>query len=156
MTPRLHASFRSSAPNRASAAPLDGGPAPRGEAGARHEAEGHRPPAKAAFIAAALGGALLLPVTAAAQNGGWVSFNGATQATATTFTNNVGFIEFHEDADFDADYAVGTGAVFDGGAGVRLANASASASPSAASRGSTRCRWTRASRTRSSSTGPVR
>ena len=122
MTPRLHASFRSSALNRASAAPLDGGPDPRGEAGPRHEAEGHRPSAPAAFIAAAIGGALLLPVTAAAQTGGWVSFNGATQATATTFTENVGFIEFHEDADFDADYAVGTGPVFDGGAGVRLVN----------------------------------
>ena len=72
-------------------------------------------------MAAALAGALL-PAAAGAQTGGWVSFNGATQATATTFTDNVGFIEFHEDADFDADYAVGTGVVFDGGAGVRLAN----------------------------------
>lgn len=122
MTPRPLASFLSSAPNRASAAPLDGGPDPRGEAGARREAEPRRRPATAGFIAAALGGALLLPVTAAAQTGGWVGFNGATQATATTFTDNVGFIEFHEDADFDADYAVGTGAVFDGGAGVRLAS----------------------------------
>ena len=120
MTP--HASFRSSAPNRACATPLDGGPDPRGEAGARREAEGRRRPAPAAFIAAALGGALLLPVTAAAQIGGWVGFNGAAQATATTFTDNVGFIEFHEDADFNADYAVDAGAVFDGGAGVRLAN----------------------------------
>ncbi len=122
MTPRPPASLRSSAANRASAAPLDGGPTPRGEGEARREAEGHRRPATAAFIAAALGGALTLPVTAAGQTGGWVAFNGATQATATTFTDNVGFIEFHEDADFDADYAVGTGAVFDGGAGVRLAN----------------------------------
>ncbi len=122
MTPRPHASFRSSASNRAGAAPLDGGPTPRGEAGARREAEGHRLSATPAVIAAALAGTLLLPAAADAQTGGWVSFNGATQATATTFTDNVGFIEFHEDADFDADYAVGTGAVFDGGAGVRLAN----------------------------------
>ena len=90
--------------------------------GARREAEGHRRSATPAFIAAALAGTLLLPAAAGAQTGGWVSFNGATQATATTFTDNVGFIEFHENADFDADYAVGTGMVFDGGAGVRLAN----------------------------------
>ena len=122
MTPLPHACFRSSAASRAGTALLDGRSDPRGEGGCRRGTEGRRRAATPAFIAAALGGALLLPVTAAAQNGGWVSFNGATQATATTFTNNVGFIEFHEDADFDADYAVGTGAVFDGGAGVRLAN----------------------------------
>ena len=120
MTP--HVSFRSSTPNRASAAPLDGRPDPRGDAAARREAEGHRRPATAGFIAAALGGALLLPVTAAAQTGGWVGVNGAPQATATTCPDNVGFIEFPEDADFNADYAVGTGAVFDGGAGIRLAS----------------------------------
>ncbi len=122
MTPRPHASFRSSASNRACAAPLDGGPPPPGEGGARREAEGRRLSPTPALVAAALAGTLLLPAAAGAQTGGWVSFNGATQATATTFTDNVGFIEFHEDADFDADYAVGTGAVFDGGAGVRLAN----------------------------------
>jgi hypothetical protein len=122
MTPRPHASFRSSVSDGACAASLGGGPNPRGEGEARREAEGHRRCATAAFIAAALAGTLLLPAAAGAQTGGWVGFNGATQATATTFTDNVGFIEFHEDADFDADYAVGTGAVFDGGAGVRLAN----------------------------------
>ncbi len=122
MTPRTHASFRPSASDRAFAASLDDAPSPRPDAEARREAEGHRRSAAAPFTAAALAGALLLPAAAGAQTGGWVSFNGATQATATTFTDNVGFIEFHEDADFDADYAVGTGAVFDGGAGVRLAN----------------------------------
>ena len=122
MTPRPHAPCRPSASNRACAASLDGGRTPAGEGGARREAEGHRRSGTPAVIAAALAGTLLLPAAAGAQTGGWVSFNGATQATATTFTDNVGFIEFHEDADFDADYAVGTGVVFDGGAGVRLAN----------------------------------
>ena len=121
MTPRPPASFRFSVSDRACAASL-GGPSARGVEGARREAHGRRRSATAAFIAAALAGTLLLPAAAGAQTGGWVGFNGATQATATTFTDNVGFIEFHEDADFDADYAVGTGAVFDGGAGVRLAN----------------------------------
>ena len=78
--------------------------------------------AMALLTAATLGGALLLPAPAAAQAGGWLSVNGATQATTTSFTDNVRFIEFHEDADFDAGYAVGTGMVFDGGAGVRLAS----------------------------------
>lgn len=122
MTPRPHASLRSCASNRPDAASLGGRPTLPGEGGARREAEGRRRSLTPAFIAAALAGPLLLPAAAGAQTGGWVSFNGATQATATTFTDNVGFIEFHEDADFDADYAVGTGAVFDGGAGVRLAN----------------------------------
>ena len=119
MTPRLHASARSSASDRACAASLDGGPNRRPEPEARRRVEGRR---SAPFIAAALAGTLLLPAAAGAQTGGWVAFNGATQATATTFTDSVGFIEFHEDADFNADYAVGTGLVFDGGAGVRLAN----------------------------------
>lgn len=122
MTPRTHASLRSDTSDRADAASFGGRPTLPGEGGARREAEGHRRSLTPAFIAAALAGTLLLPPAAGAQTGGWVSFNGATQATATTFTDNVGFIEFHEDADFDADYAVGTGVVFDGGAGVRLAN----------------------------------
>ena len=62
------------------------------------------------------------PAAVGAQTGGWVSFNGGTQATATDFRNNVVFTEFHEDADFNSGYAVGTGAIFDGGAGVELAN----------------------------------
>ena len=74
------------------------------------------------FVAAALAGAVLLPATAAAQTGGWVSFNGATQATATRFDDNVVFTELREDADFNAAYDVGTGMVFDGGGGIRLAN----------------------------------
>ena len=121
MTPPLHATPHPFAHPCARAASL-GGPNHRPEARAPCRAEGRRDSAAAPFIAAALAGVLLLPATAIAQTGGWVSFNGATQATATTFTDNVGFIEFHEDADFDADYAVGTGTVFDGGAGVRLAN----------------------------------
>ncbi len=121
MTPRLHASVRSSASIRACAASPDGGPHHRPEAGARPRTGGSRR-ATAPFIAAVLAGTLLLPAAAGAQTGGWAAFNGATQATATTFDDNVGFIEFHEDADFDAAYDVGTGMVFDGGAGVRLAN----------------------------------
>ena len=121
MTPRPHASVHAFAHARACATSLDRRPDHRPEAGSRRAAGGRRPE-MARFIAAALGGVLLLPATAGAQIGGWVGFNGATQATATTFTENVGFIEFHEDADFNADYAVGTGTVFDGGAGVRLAN----------------------------------
>ena len=64
----------------------------------------------------------MLPAAVGAQTGGWVSFNAGTQATATDFRTNVVFAELHEDADFNGGYAVGTGTVFDGGAGVRLAN----------------------------------
>ena len=71
---------------------------------------------------AALAAATLLPTTAGAQTGGYINLNGGRQATATTFNDNVVFREFREDADFDAAYAVGTGVVFDGGGGVRLAN----------------------------------
>lgn len=122
MTPRPHASCRSSASDRASAASPDGGPNPPGAGGARREAEGRRRSATPAFIAAALAGTLLLPAAAGAQIGGWVSFNGGTQATSTAFDDNIVFPEFHEDADFDAAYGVGGGAIFDGGGGVRLAN----------------------------------
>ena len=122
MTPRLDASAHRSTHAGAQAASLDGGPNQAPEAGPRRQAGGRRRSTTTACIAAALAGTLLPPATAGAQTGGWVSFNGAAQATATTFTDNVRFIEFHENADFDADYAVGTGMVFDGGAGVRLAN----------------------------------
>ena len=123
MTPRPHPAVRPFASVAACAASLDLRADDRLEAGSRR-ATGDRPlrSATALLGAAALGGTLLMPAAAGAQTGGWVTFNGATQATATTFTDNVGFVEFHEDADFDTDYAVGTGTVFDGGAGVRLAN----------------------------------
>ena len=74
------------------------------------------------FAFAALAAGVLLPATAGAQTGGYLSFNGGTQATSTTFDDNIGFTEFHEDADFNAGYGVGTGAVFDAGGGVRLAS----------------------------------
>ena len=123
MTPHLHASTHTFAAASACAASLDGRPDHRHEAGPRGTAGGRRRRSAAAlFIAAALAGAVLLPATAGAQTGGWVSFNGATQATATRFNENVVFTEFREDADFDAAYGVGTGVVFDGGGGVRLAN----------------------------------
>ena len=122
MTPRLRASTPTLVPAGAGAAPLDERPDHRLEAELRRAAGRRCRPATAPFIAAALAGAVLLPATAGAQTGGWVSFNGATQATATRFNENVGFVEFHEDADFNAAYDVGTGTVFDGGGGVRLAN----------------------------------
>ena len=74
------------------------------------------------FAFAALAAAVLLPATAGAQTGGYLSFNGGTQATSTTFDDNIGFTAFHEDADFNAGYGVGTGSVFDAGGGVRLAS----------------------------------
>ena len=120
MTPRLYASTRTLAPSGARSAPLDG--TERRASDSRGAGGRDRRPATALLAAAALAGAILLPATAGAQTGGWVSLNGATQATATRFIENVGFIEFHEDADFNADYDVGTGVVFDGGAGVRLEN----------------------------------
>ena len=123
MTPQPHAPTHLVASAFAGAGPLDPRPDRRLEARPRRAAaSGRRRSLKRLPVAAALGASALLAPAADAQTGGWVSFNGATQATATTFTDNVGFIEFHEDADFDADYAVGTGRVFDGGAGVRLAN----------------------------------
>ena len=122
MTPRLHASTRTLPPSGSCSAPLDG-TEHRRASDSRCAATGRGGRAAAALLAAtALAGAILLPATAGAQTGGWISFNGATQATATRFNDNVGFIEFHEDADFNADYDVGTGMVFDGGGGVRLAN----------------------------------
>ena len=75
-----------------------------------------------AYILLAALACTLLAGTAEAQLGGWVSFNGGTQATATDFSNKVVFTEFHEDADFNTGYAVGTGTIFDGGAGVRLSS----------------------------------
>ena len=121
MTPRLHFSTCALTPVGACSS-LDGAerrcaPAPRCAAGGPRGRS-----ATTVFAAAALAGAILVPATAGAQTGGWVSFNGATQATATRFNDNVGFIEFHEAADFKADYGVGTGLVFDGGGGVRLQN----------------------------------
>ena len=74
------------------------------------------------FAFAALAAAVLLPATAGAQTGGYLSFNGGTQATSTTFDDNIGFTAFHEDADFNAGYGIGTGTVFDAGGGVRLAS----------------------------------
>ncbi len=74
------------------------------------------------FAFAALAAAVLPPATAGAQTGGYLSFNGGTQATSTTFDDNIGFTEFQEDADVDAGYGVGAGAVFDAGGGVRLAS----------------------------------
>lgn len=123
MTPPVHASFHTFAPASACAASLDRRPDHRHEAEPRRTAGGRRSrSATALFISAALAGAVLLPAMAGAQTGGWVSFNGATQATATRFNENVVFTEFHEDADFNAAYDVGTGMVFDGGGGVRLAS----------------------------------
>ena len=122
MSPRPHPAVPSFASAAACAASLDRRPDDRLEAGLRRATRGRLLHSATALLAAALAGALLLPAAAGAQTGGWVTFNGATQATATTFTDSVGFIEFHEDADFDTDYAVGTGTVFDGGAGVRLEN----------------------------------
>ena len=122
MTPLLHASPHTFTPSGACSAPPDGSEHRRAS-GSRCTGTGRRRrSATALFIAAALAGAVLLPATAGAQIGGWVSFNGATQATATTFDDNVGFTEFQESADFNADYGVGTGMVFDGGGGVRLEN----------------------------------
>ena len=111
MTPRPPASIRPFAP-----AVTD--PAASDRTGA---ARRNRPTAPL-LAAAALAGAVLAPAAADAQVGGYVSFNGGTQATSTTFADNIVFPEFHEDADFDTAYGVGGGAVFDAGGGVRLAN----------------------------------
>lgn len=81
-----------------------------------------RRPAAPLPTAAALAGAALLPAAAGAQTGGYLDFNGGTQATATTFAENVGFTVFRENGDFDAGYDVGAGPVFDAAGGVRLAS----------------------------------
>ena len=121
MKPRLHASTHPFTPARASVAAADR-PARRLAPASRDAAGGRGRPTASLLAAAALAGVVLLPATAAAQVGGYVSLNGGTQATSTTFDDNVVFPEFHEDADFDAAYGVGSGRVFDGGGGVRLAN----------------------------------
>ena len=120
MTPRLHATIRSLTP-----APADDAAAGRPEdrlPTASRRASGGQGRPTAFLPAAALAAAVLAPSAADAQVGGYISFNGANQATSTTFDDNVVFPEFHEDADFNAAYGVGTGAVFDGGGGVRLPN----------------------------------
>ena len=118
MMPRLHASTHWFAPARACAA-LSGAPDGRLAsespclAGARR---GWTP----SFIAAALAIVVLLPATVTAQTGGYISFNGGTQATSTSFSDNIVYPEFHEVADFNAAYGVGTGVVYDASGGVRL------------------------------------
>ncbi len=116
MTPRPHARTHPAPP-----AGGRGGPSRRSAAAPRPTAGRGRARAAALVVAATIAGTVL-PASASAQIGGYVSLNGGAQATATTFTDNVVFTEFHEDADFDAAYAVGAGMIFDGGAGVRLAN----------------------------------
>ena len=121
MTPRLHPSTRPFTPARASDAASDR-PEGRLPTAWRGAAAGRGRPTAPLLAAAALAGAVLAPAAADAQVGGYVSFNGGTQATSTAFDDNVVFPEFHEDADFNAAYGVGGGAIFDGGGGVRLAN----------------------------------
>ena len=116
MTPRMHTWTHPVSPAGARAAAPDRSLRRRGR-GSR-SAAGSGLARTAALVVAAT----VLPATAAAQIGGYVSFNGGTQATSTSFDDNVVFPEFREDADFDAAYGVGTGTVFDGGGGVRLAN----------------------------------
>ncbi len=146
MTPRPPASIRPFMPARADAAASDRPEAARlrapvrrargadTDAAASDRPEGRRPtasrraaarrdrPTAPLLAAAALAGAVLAPAAADAQVGGYVSFNGGTQATSTAFDDNIVFPEFQEDADFNAAYGVGGGAVFDVGGGLRLAN----------------------------------
>ncbi len=121
MTPRLHAAIRPFPPaRRAAAASRRPGRRPASPPPGEHGRGGRS--AAPPLAAAALAAAVLAPTAADAQVGGYVSFNGGNQATSTTFDDNVVFPEFHEDADFNAAYGVGTGTVFDGGGGVRLPN----------------------------------
>ena len=134
MTPRRRASTNgpwwNPAPHRARRAPANGARRTRHEKGAVKPvtpagdgpAGGRRRSAAPLLTAAALAGAALLPATAGAQTGGYLAFSGGTQATTTTFAENVGFTVYREDGDFDAGYGVGAGPVFDGGGGVRLAS----------------------------------
>jgi len=64
------------------------------------------------------------PVSTAAQqvseSRGFVSMNGGFQATSTDFGDNIDFVLFVEEGDFDARYPVETGLSFDVSGGVRV------------------------------------
>ncbi len=91
-------------------------PPPRHSAGRRPSA------ARLLFAATACAAAWLLPAPAAAQVGGYFSFNVGAQATSTRFDDHVEFTEFHEDGDFDAAYSVDPARVIDASGGLRLAS----------------------------------
>lgn len=118
MTPRPPVSPRTPSPADTRVAPPDRprrrrAPDCRDAAGRRRQAT--------PFRAAVLAGAVLVPVAAGAQTGGYVTLNGGIQATGTRFTDRVEFTEFREDAEFSAAYDIGGDTVFDVGGGVRLA-----------------------------------